>query len=146
MRNLLKDRPDLTRVQLERTRRLMDEHGGDCLVTRHEKHIPKLTLPDLDDRHVLAAAIECQADAIVTWNQADFPKKIVAVHGIKVCTPDELIGTLLDTHSTLLLAAMKNHRASLKNPAKSPQQYLETLTQQGLQESVKRLQAETKRL
>lgn len=146
MRNLLKDRPDLTRVQLERTRRLMDEHGGDCLVTRYEKHIAKLTLPDLDDRHVLAAAIECQADTIVTWNQADFPKKIMAVHGIKVCTPDELLGTLLDTHSTLVLAAMRDHRASLKNPAKSPQQYLETLKQQGLQESVKRLQAETKQL
>ena len=30
MRNVLKDRPDLTRKQLERTRRLMDEHGGDA--------------------------------------------------------------------------------------------------------------------
>lgn len=58
MRNVLKDRPDLTRTQLERTRRLMDEHGSDCLVTGHEQHIASLTLPDMDDRHVVAAGIE----------------------------------------------------------------------------------------
>lgn len=146
MRNLLIDRPDLSRAQLERTRRLMDQHGGDCLVCGHEKHTAKLTLPDVNDRHVLAAAIECKADAIVTWNQGDFPKKTVAAHGIQVCTPDELLGALLDTHSTLVLAAMRDHRASLKNPPKSPQQYLETLALQGLQVSVKRLQGETGQL
>ncbi len=146
MRNLLKDRPDLTRVQLERTRRLMDQHGGNCLVSGHEKHIAKLTLPDADDRHVLAAAIECKADAIVTWNQGDFPKKTVAGHGLMVCTPDELLVTLLDTHPAAVLAAMRDHRASLKNPAKSPPEYLETLALQGLKESVKRARNEIGRL
>ena len=68
MRNVLKDRPDLTPAQLERTRRLMDEHGGDCLVTGYEQHIASLTLPDMDDRHVVAAGIEAGADAIITWN------------------------------------------------------------------------------
>lgn len=140
MRNLLKDRPDLTRVQLERTRRMMDQHGGDCLVSGHEKHIAKLALPDADDRHVLAAAIECKADAIVTWNQGDFPKKTVTAYGLMVCTPDELLATLLDTQSAAVLAAMRDHRASLKKPAKSPQEYLETLALQGLKESVKRVQ------
>src|SRR4051812_18416187 len=60
--------------QLTRTRRLMDGAVLDCLVTGYEPRISTLTLPDPDDRHVLAAAIECEADVIVTKNLADFPQ------------------------------------------------------------------------
>ena len=76
MRNVLNDRPDLTLEKLERTRRLMDAHAGDCLVSGYEKHISTLSLPDPNDRHVLAAAIEADADAIVTWNLKDFPSPL----------------------------------------------------------------------
>ena len=38
----------------------------DCLVTGHEPLIEGLELPDPDDRHVLAAAIRCNAQVIVT--------------------------------------------------------------------------------
>lgn len=55
MSNLLINRPDLKRVQLERTRMLMDKHAVDALVTGYEDLIPGLQLPDPDDRHVLAA-------------------------------------------------------------------------------------------
>jgi hypothetical protein len=61
MRAVEKDYPDITRAQLERVRKLMDSHVCDCLVTGYESLIPSLTLPDLDDRHVLAAAIHCGA-------------------------------------------------------------------------------------
>lgn len=142
MRNVLKDRPDLTRAHLERTRRLMDEHGGDCLVTGYEQHIASLTLPDMDDRHVVSAGIESGADAIITWNLADFPKKAVKEHGIEVQTPDQLMCALLDERLEEVLAAMRQHRASLKNPPKSPAEYLETLALQGLKQSVERLRNE----
>ena len=46
----------------------------DCWVKGYEFIIPTLTLPDGGDRHVLAAAIKCNADAIVTTNLKDFPK------------------------------------------------------------------------
>lgn len=141
MRNVLKDRPDLTPAQLERTRRLMDEHGGDCLVTGYEQHIASLTLPDVDDRHVLAAGIESGADAIVTWNLSDFPKNIVKAHGIEVQTPDQLMCALLDANASAVLAAMKDHRASLKNPPKSPAEYLETLKLQGLPKTIAAISA-----
>lgn len=146
MRNVLKDRPDLTRTQLERTRRLMDEHGGDCLVMGHEQHIASLTLPDMDDRHVVAAGIEAGADAIITWNLGDFPTEVVEGCGIEVRTPDQLVGALLDTRATEVLAAMRQHRESLKNPPKSAADYLETLKLQGLRESVERLWDEMPRL
>src|SRR5205085_1685338 len=71
--NLLADRTDLTRAQLERTRDLMNLHVLDCLVEDYEQLESGLVLPDPDDRHVLAAAIKSRADAIVTMNLKDFP-------------------------------------------------------------------------
>jgi hypothetical protein len=78
MRNVAADRPDLTTVQLERTRALMDAHVRDCLVRGYESvvpslELPALELPDENDRHVLAAAIVAGADVILTYNLKDFP-------------------------------------------------------------------------
>jgi len=72
-RNLLKNRPDLTTEQLDRTSDLMDQAIPDACVYGYERLIEGLTLPDVDDRHVLAAAIRCNASVIVTFNQKDFP-------------------------------------------------------------------------
>jgi hypothetical protein len=65
-RNLLADRPDIKPASLARCRELMNRHVSDCLVTGYEALRPTLTLPDPDDRHILAAAIHGQAGAIVT--------------------------------------------------------------------------------
>lgn len=139
MRNVLKNRPDLTRRRLERTRKLMDDHAGDCLVTDYEGHMEGLSLPDVDDRHVLAAGIEAGADVICTWNLSDFPKKAVAAHGMDVLTPDQLVKALLEQHREGVLVAMRAHRASLKNPSKTPAEYLETLEAQGLTRTIETL-------
>ena len=64
IRNLLKNRDDLTIVQLTRTRELMDAGVPDCLVKDYHNLIPTLELPDPDDRHVLAAAIVAKAQVL----------------------------------------------------------------------------------
>ncbi|MCL2709776.1 MAG: hypothetical protein FWE95_02750, partial [Planctomycetaceae bacterium] len=58
IRNLLANRPDLSRDQLERTRRQMESHVIDCLVTDYESIIETLELPDPNDRHVRGATTE----------------------------------------------------------------------------------------
>lgn len=55
-RNLLKNRPNLTRENLDRTSSLMNKAVPDGLVTDYEPLIHGLQLPDSDDRHVLASA------------------------------------------------------------------------------------------
>ena len=55
-RNLLLNRPDLTREQIDRTSGLMDRAIPDGLVEGYEALIEGLALPDPDDRDVLAAA------------------------------------------------------------------------------------------
>ena len=62
IRNVAKDRPDLKRERLERTRAMMDSHALNALVTGYEPLIEGLSLPDPDDRHVLAAAIRSQSN------------------------------------------------------------------------------------
>ncbi len=59
-RSILEQRPDLKPKALERTRELMKQAVPDCLVTGFETLVEGLSLPDRDDRHVLAAAIRCR--------------------------------------------------------------------------------------
>jgi predicted nucleic acid-binding protein len=73
MAALLRNRPDLSREKLERTRTLMDQHTQDALVSGYEELVEGLQLPDPNDRHVLAAAIRGHADVIVTTNTRHFP-------------------------------------------------------------------------
>lgn len=123
IRNVLKDRPDLKPEQLDRTRTLMNAHVRDCLVTSYEDLIPALTLPDPDDRHVLAAAIRSAADVIVTANLSDFPNAVLATYGIDAQHPDEFIMRLLDLAPNVVFAATKRQRESLKNPRLSVDEF-----------------------
>lgn len=138
-RSVLKDRPDLTAKQLNRTRSLMNAHVRDCLVTDYEQLIPRLTLPDADDRHVLAAAIRSGAQVIVTFNLDDFPDGALKSHGIVAQHPDIFISRLLDLAPNLVCAAAKRQRQSLKNPPLNTEQFLESLEQQGLPSTVAKL-------
>lgn len=141
IRNVLKNRPDLTREQLERTRELMNSHVRDCLVSGYEDLIDGLELPDPDDRHVLAAAIRTRASVIVTFNLADFPSDYLAKHGLEAQHPDEFITHLLDLNPAAVCSAAKSQRASLKNPPKTVEEFLEALAKQRLPETVSRLRA-----
>lgn len=83
IRNVLKNRTDISPEQLERTRTLMNANVRDCLVSDYEKLESGLSLPDEDDRHVLAAAIQCGAQAIVTFNLKDFPSDELEKYGVE---------------------------------------------------------------
>ena len=139
MRNVLVNRPDLSPQRLERTRMLMDANVEDCLVTGYDGLIAGLTLPDPDDRHVLAAAIHARADLILTFNLRDFPENVLKPYGIRAQHPDEFLSTLLETASESVCVAAEEHRQALRNPPKTREQYLETLRKQGLVESVKKM-------
>ncbi|AGA74429.1 PIN domain-containing protein [Pseudomonas plecoglossicida] len=138
-RNLLLNRPDLTLEQVDRTSRRMDAAVPDALVTDYESLVEGLDLPDKDDRHVLAAAIKCNASVIVTFNLKDFPETALDVFDIEPLHPDDFIADLWDLDKAAVLEAAQRQRMSLKNPPHSVQQYLDRLLQQKLPESVKLL-------
>jgi hypothetical protein len=70
--NLLKNRPDLNAGDIAKIPEIMNAAVLDCLITGYEPLIPSLTLPDPDDRHVLAAAIKGHASAIITLGLRGF--------------------------------------------------------------------------
>lgn len=139
MRNLLAKRPDLTRGQLERTRDLMNTKVPDCLVAGYEGLEAQLVLPDPDDRHVLAAAILCHAGTIVTYNLKDFPAAVLAPRGITAQHPDEFIEHSFGVHPAAVIAAVRDHRASLTRPPKNVDEMLDCYSKQGLVTTVRLL-------
>jgi PIN domain len=124
IRAVLANRPDLTRPQLERTRDLMNAHARDALIHDFEDLIPSLSLPDPNDRHVLAAAIRGRVDVIVTYNTKDFPDKSVATYAIVAQHPDQFLTHVLDLAPGTVLAALQRLRQSLKRPPVAISDYL----------------------
>ncbi|MEE8058498.1 MAG: PIN domain-containing protein [Pseudomonadales bacterium] len=135
-RNLLVARPDLSAGKLQRVRDLINAHVRGCLVTGFEALIPDIDLPDKDDRHVVAAAIHTGAHAIITFNLKDFPKQILATYQLKAIHPDDFIRELMESNISVVIEAVRQHRASLKNPPFSKSEYLDCLLKQQLPQTV----------
>ncbi len=89
--NLVSNRPDLDRTKLARTRELMNAAVRDVLVEGYEALIPTVTLPDENDRHVVAAAIRAQAQMVVTTNLRDFPSNELGKWNIEAKHPDDFL-------------------------------------------------------
>lgn len=139
VRNVLKDNPALSAGRLARTRTLMNEAVRDCLVTGYEGLIDSLTLPDRDDRHVLAAAIHAGAEVIVSFNLKDFPDNVLAGYGVRAVHPDEFLMSLFEAAPGPICGAVKQQREALRNPPKTAEELLTTLENHGLVQTVARL-------
>lgn len=129
---LMRDEPWRDRAALERTRGLMDTATRDSLVTGYEPWIETLLLPDPDDRHVLAAAIVGRCDVIVTRNLKDFPEAALAPFGMEAQHPDEFVYDHLAVAPGVVCGAVRKVRARLLKPSYGVEEYLATLTRQGL--------------
>jgi predicted nucleic acid-binding protein len=137
--NLLEARPDLTRERLERTRGLMLRAVADGLVENCEPMERRLTLPDPDDRHVLAAAIKAGADTIVTCNLRHFPPASLGPHAIRAAHPDLFLEELLARHPDRCAESVRSILQRLKHPPMTPEAYLDILRSGGLDKTAARL-------
>ena len=131
-RSLRKNRPDLDSARIERTCRLMSLHFPEAIVTGYESKIGELSLPDANDRHVLAAAIVGDCDVIVTQNLRDFPAETLDEYGIEARHPDSFLAQLLEDYGESFLAAARAAKTALRNPAYSVDQFLRNLERQNL--------------
>ncbi len=141
-RNILADRPDLDETRLARSRSLMNAAIRDVIVQGYEPLIPALALPDPDDRHVLAAAIRCGAQGIVTRNLRDFPSPLLEPWGIEVLHPDEFVVAQIHLAPGVVLQKLNEQASSLKNPPMRLEDLLVVLENNGLVRSA----AEVRRL
>jgi PIN domain-containing protein len=138
-RSILKQRPDLKPEALERTRKLMTQAVPDCLVTGFETLIDGLSLPDPDDRHVLASAIRVGAQAIITFNLTDFPEEKLAPYDIEAKHPDDFVLDTIDLAPAVVAKVVSDQAGVLKTPTRTAGELLDTLQGLGLVRSVAKL-------
>lgn len=92
----------------------------------------KFGLPDANDEHVLAAAVQTQAQAVVTENINDFPAAILGPFNIEARTADEFIADTIALDEGKAVAAIRTLRIRLKRPEMSAEDYLRSLEAHGL--------------
>lgn len=107
----------------------------DALVENYEPLIDGLQLPDLKDRHVLAAAIKTNANVIVTNNLKDFPEDYLATFGLKVKSVDDFITDIIDLNQERALQAFKEMVFNRTNPELDEFQILDRFRKIGLVDS-----------
>jgi hypothetical protein len=136
---LVRSRPDLA-GRVDRTLSLMLAALPDAMVRGHEHLIDELNLPDGNDRHVLAAALECGAHMILTFNVRDFPREALPA-GIAAVHPDVLLSLLVGASPVPVLAAVRKVRGRLVKPPMTAGEYVDALRQAALPLTAKAVEA-----
>lgn len=98
--------PEETDAYLTRLLRQMATAFPDALVPDWEALTETIRLPDLNDRHVTAAACAGRADVIVTDNLADFPPSALPIPLIRQSLDDFLLD-ILDLHPGQVIGAVR---------------------------------------
>src|SRR5690606_28846194 len=113
----------------------------DALVTNYERLIDSLELPDVKDRHVLAAAIKSNANVIVTNNLKDFPKEYLNSFGVNAKSADDFLTDIIDLNPEIAIKAFKEMVLNRKNPKMDEFEVLESFRKVGLNDTANYIHA-----
>ncbi len=119
------------RVSAEGARRLRgkmaEAFDGACVGAAAIAGLESAMSNDPKDRHVLAAAVASQAQAVVTMNLKDFPETASAPYGIEILHPDEFLVVLYGLDSELAVDIITRQAGALRNPPLTVVDLLEKL-------------------
>jgi predicted nucleic acid-binding protein len=121
--------------EAERRVNIANRAFPDTLVYKYENLIEGLVLPDLKDRHVLAAAIKTNANIIVTNNLKDFPNDYLETFGIKAISADDFLTDIIDLNPDEALKAFKEMVMYKRNPEIDEFEVLNVLRKSGLNDT-----------
>jgi len=141
IRNLAANAPTIPLERLQATRRLMNNALPGATVAAYEHLISTVSLPDPDDRHVVATAIAASASVILTWNLQDFPATELKKFGLRRQTPDAFLVELYDQAPDLTVSSLANARRNLNKSRVSVSEFIDILGKQKLTQLVTRLNA-----
>jgi predicted nucleic acid-binding protein len=110
----------------------MNDAFEDACVERWENLEHTVTLPDADDRHVVAAALGGRADAIVTANLGDYPMDVLGPLDIEVVHPDDFLLDQLDLAPRIVLDVVRAQAAHTRQPALTPVDLIARLARCGV--------------
>lgn len=92
----------------EQTAHLLEQvkiHFPEAFVKGYEPLIESMT-NDPKDRHVLAAAVKCGAEVIVTFNLKDFPSEKLSQWGIEPQHPDDFLVYQYDLNPAVVISKL----------------------------------------
>ena len=130
-----------TRERLLRTRDIMKRVLPEAEIRGYEHRIADLVPPDPGDRHVLAAAIEAGAEAILTFNLKHFPTDTLAAVALIARDPDVFLCDLHATDPEAVLAVIDAARMNLSRTAPSAVAFIDALERQRLVRFAARLRS-----
>ncbi len=103
------------------------EASPDQLVQDYQ-HLTDLMPVNLKDRHVLAAAIKCKAQVIVTHNLKDFPPRLLNPYDITAQSPDDfLLRLCIDDNKEYIKHILVQQAESLRHPQMTISEILDRL-------------------
>jgi predicted nucleic acid-binding protein len=126
-RNLVSKRK-ITEQQARHLMNTIRKQFPESLVTNY-KYLINSMANDPKDRHVLAAAIACRAQVIVTNNLKDFPQNIVSPFEIEVQHPDDFLVQLFYLYPEFMIEIIEKQAGDLRRPPKTTLELLSTLNQ-----------------
>ncbi len=114
---------------------ILNEAFPDALVKNYEPLIETLSLPDMKDKHLLAAAIKTNANLIVTNNLKDFPEEYLASFGLSAKCADDFLTDIIDLNHDASVRAFRDLVLNKRNPPLDEFEVLDALRSNGLIQS-----------
>lgn len=79
------------------------------------------------DRHVLALAVQVEADSLVTFDLGDFPPSMCEPYGVVPLHPDDVLDALAAGEPARVAAALAEMAARRRRPPMTPATLLDRL-------------------
>jgi len=93
----------------------ISRHFPEAWVGGYEHMIPAMTNHP-KDRHVLAAAVHCRAELIVTHNLKHFPPSALEGYSITAMGPSAFLNTLFECDSEFVTVTLKRQARAIGRP------------------------------
>lgn len=123
-RNLI--RKSMPEDKAKRLINILEAEFEEAFVTQHRQLISSMPINE-KDKHVLAAAVACKAQIIVTQNLKDFPSYLLASFDIEAQSPDDFLVHLYYLAQETMLEIIAEQAKALRNPPKTVLEVLDTL-------------------
>lgn len=92
-------------------------------------------LPDPNDTHVIAAAIKCRADMIITENLKDFPEEVLFTFDLEAKSADAFIADTIGLAPEKAYITIRRMRERFKRPEITPEDLYFKMEKKGLTET-----------
>jgi hypothetical protein len=119
-----------------KSRSSMQAAFEEAMVIGFERFLPLAgSLPDMNDTHVLAAAVRAQASILVTDNLKHFPATALDPLNIEVRSADDFIADTIALDEGRAVTSIKRMRERFSRPSQTAEQLLLDMAARGLLET-----------